>query len=332
MRYQTLGRTGLSVSQVAFGGLFVASFATELEEAKRTVHRAVELGINYFDTAPTYGNSEEVMGYAMRDLAQPVILSTKLGGRPSPFLPKDPSCLLASVEESLRLLGRDTIDILMIHEPERPGQYDWWTNWQDINGPVLEVLDGLKKQGVIKALGLGGTTTTELAYLCRSGKFDVVLTAYNYSLLWRESALEVIPAAKSQNMGIIIGSPLQQGALARRFDAVMDDPTVYWLSKARREQYKALYAFVDECGIALTELAMRFIISNPDVDSVLMGARSVAEAESNIAAIDKGPLPADVLARLDAIAAMVPFRPFGEPFGIGWVLPNPHGYKGQGQA
>ena len=332
MEYRMLGRTGLEVSQLAFGGLFVASFAAELDEAKRAVNRALELGINYIDTAPAYGNSEEVLGKALQGVAHPLIISTKLGGRPQPFLPRDKTCLLASVQESLALLGRDHIDLLLIHEPDRPAQYDWWTDWKTVQGPVLEVLEDLKQRGVIKAFGLAGTTAYEMAYLCRSGKFDVVLTAFNYSLLWREAAIEVIPAAKEQGMGIIVGSPLQQGALARCYVEAINDPTVYWLSRPRREQLKALYAFVDECGLSLPELSLRFVISNPDISCVLMGARSVAETEHNAAAIAQGPLPPNILARLDEIAAMVPFRPFGEPFAIGWLLPNPSNYRGMGLA
>jgi len=333
MQYVTLGRTGLKVSRLALGGLFVSKVGAELADGIRAVHRALELGVNYIDTAPGYANSEEVLGQALKDIKQPVILSTKFGGRPQPFDPKDPAGLRASFEESLRLLGRDYIDLLIIHEPDRPRQYDWWDDWQDLRGPVLDVLADLKAQGRVKYIGLGGTTATELAFLCRSGLFDVVLAAYNYSLLWREDALDVIPSAKANNMGVIIGSPLQQGALARRFDDVMDDPRVYWLSKPRREQFKALYAFVDEIGMPLPELGLRFVISNPDVDTVLMGARSAIEVEQNVAAVEKGPLPADILCRLDEIAAMLPFRPFGEPFGIGWFLPNPlNSYRGMGVA
>ncbi len=332
MEYRTLGRTGLSVSRLSLGGLFVASFVTELEQGKQTVRRALELGVNYIDTAPTYGNSEEVLGYALDGVTQPFVISTKLGGRPKPFNPQDKDALLASIEGSLRLLKRDAVDILIIHEPDRPGQYDWWTDWHHLAGPVLEVLADLKRQGIIKYTGLGGTTCSELAYLCRTGVFDVVLAAYNYSMLWREAALDLLPSAKSQHMGIIIGSPLQQGALARKYDEAINDPRVYWLSKPRREQLRALYALVDECGIPLPELGLRWVISNPEVDTALMGVRSPAEVEQNVAAVNKGALPADLLARIDEIAAMVPFRPFGEPFGIGWLLPNPLGYRGMGQA
>ena len=145
------------------------------------------------------------------------------------------------------------------------------------------------------------------------------------------AAVDVIPSAKAQNMGIIIGSPLQQGALSRRYDEVVKNPP-YWLSKPRVQQFRKLYALLDECGLPLPELGIRFVLSNPDIHCVLMGAKSAAEVEQNAAAANAGPLPADILRRLDGIAALVPFRPFGEPFGIGWLLGNPAGYKGQGQA
>src|SRR5439155_25082484 len=123
-----------------------------------------------------------------------------------------------SVEQSLKLSKRDYIHILMIHEPDRPAQYDWWTDKEAFYGPVLEVLDALKKSGVIRFTGLGGTTAYEIARIIKTGRFDVVLTAFNYNVLYREAEIEVLPAAKVQGMEIIIGSPLQQGAQARRYD------------------------------------------------------------------------------------------------------------------
>ncbi|MEI7673853.1 MAG: aldo/keto reductase, partial [Deltaproteobacteria bacterium] len=167
MEKVVLGKTGLEVSKLAMGGLFVASFSTEEKNAIAAVQRSLELGVNYIDTAPGYGNSEEVMGKALKGIEKPLILSTKLGGRPKPFKPQDKACLMASVEESLKLLGRDHIDVLMIHEPDRPGQYDWWTDWEEVNGPALELLADLKKKGIIKYTGLGGTTCSELAHLVR---------------------------------------------------------------------------------------------------------------------------------------------------------------------
>lgn len=332
MKTTPLGRTGLDISRIGFGGLFVASFSAQFDEARKAVHHALKRGINYIDTAPTYGNSEEVVGKALADVKQPLILSTKIGGRPQPFEPQNKACLRASVEESLRVLGRDHIDILMVHEPDRPLQYKWWTDMVKVEGPVLELLDELKKEGKIRFSGLGGTTTTELAHLCRSGRFDVLLTAYNYSTLYREAAEELIPAARAAGMGIIVGSPLQQGALARRYDEQLKSPAAFWISKTRREQFLELYRFTEEIGMSLPELGIRFTLSHPDIHCVLMGAKSAAEVEQNIAAAEAGPLPVNILNRLDTIAARVPYRPFGEPFGLGWLIGNPANYQGQGVA
>lgn len=327
MKYRVLGRTGLKVSELGMGGLFVSSHGATREEARRAVRRALELGVNYVDTAPTYYDSEEVLGWALEGVEQPYFLSTKLGGRPQPFDPQDKDALRRSVEESLRLLRRDYLDMLLIHEADRPGQYDWFPNWESFHGPVTELLDELKSEGIIRFTGLGGTTAYELAHIIATGEYDVVLTAFNYSLLWQEALFAVIPEAKKQGMGIIIGSPLQQGALARCYSEEVERGA-RWLSPPRREQLKRLYALVQELGMPLPELALRFVISNPDVSTVLMGARSVAEVEQNVRAVEAGPLSQDVLDAIREIAALVPFRPFEEPF----VLPFTREYKGPGMA
>jgi len=327
MRKRTLGRTGLQVSELALGGLFISSIGGEFEQAKGAILRALELGVNTIDTAPGYLNSEEVLGKALEGITTPYILSTKLGGRPQPFRPQDREGLMRSVQESLRLLKRDRVDMLMIHEPDRPGQYNWWSDPEGFYGPVMDVLDELKGAGVIRFTGLGGTTAYELAQIMRTGRFDVVLTAFNYSLLWREAEREVLPAARERGMGIMIGSPLQQGALARRYDEELRHGA-RWLSPPRRAQYLALYAYLDELGMSLPEAGLRFVLSNPDVSCALMGARSRGEVEQNVSAVEKGPLSAEVIARLDEIAAMVPFRPFEEPFG----LPFGRRYDGPGMA
>jgi len=326
MKQRTLGNTGLKISELSLGGGQFASGST-VEQVRKVVDVAFSAGINYVDTAAGYGESEKLLGPALAGVDDPYIISTKLGGYPEPFNPRDPQALHTSVKHSLQLLNRDYIDILMIHEPDRPRQFDWWTDWENFTGPVLEVMDGLKAEGVIRFTGLGGTTAYELAHIINTGRFDVVLTAFNYSLLWREAELVVIPAAKAQNMGIISGSPLQQGALSQRYDEQIDHGS-RWLSPPRRQQYRALYALLDELGMSIIELAMRFVISNPDISCVLTGARTAQEMEENLAAVEKGPLPVDLLQRLDEIYEMVPFRPFEEPFG----LPFMREYRGPGLA
>ena len=326
MEKRTLGRTGLEVSVLGMGGLFVSTAGgRNRADGHNAVRRALELGVNYVDTAPSYGNSEEVVGEALEGVLQPHYLSTKIGGRPQPFDPKDKQLLRQSVEESLRLLKRDTIDILMVHEPDRPGQYDWWTSHEAFDGPVCELLAELKSEGIVRFTGLGGTTAHQLPAIMATGVYDVVLTAKNYSLLWREAAISIFPEAKRQNMGIIIGAPLQQGALARRHAEV--ETGAWWLSRPRQEQFKTLYQFLDEIELSLPEAGIRMVISNPDISTVLVGARSVEEVEQNVCAVEAGPLPSEVLGRLQEIADMVPFRPFEEPHG----LPFGREYRGPGR-
>jgi aryl-alcohol dehydrogenase-like predicted oxidoreductase len=329
MRTRILGKTGIQVSKLAFGSLFTSALGPGFEESKAAVHKALDLGITYFDTAPAYANSEEVLGKILADIKTPIVLSTKLGGRPRPFEPQNSRQLVESVKESLRLLHREVIDVLFVHEPDRPLQYDWWSDPETAYGPVIEVMDKLKKDGVIRFTGLGGTTTTEMAHLIRTNRFDVVLTAFNYSALFREAAHEVLPEATRRSMGIVLGSVLQQGGLGRRYDDVVRARPA-WLSRARQQQYQALYRFLDELGISIVELCLRFAVSCADAHGVLIGPKTAAQVEDSVLAIAKGPLSSDVLRRLDEIAALVPYRPFEEPM----ILPfnNPRGYWGPGMA
>lgn len=319
MELRALGSTGLSVGVVSLGGLFVSAAGGPFERAREAVHHAVVRGVNYVDTAPMYLDSEEVLGRILPEISAPVILSTKLGARPQPFDPRDGAALLESFETSCRLLGRRQIDILMIHEPDRPRQFDWWEAMDAARGPVMEVIDRLKGEGRIRFAGLGGTTAYDMARLIRTGRFDVVLTAFNTSLMWREAWHELIPAAAEQGMGIIAASPLQQGALARIWRDEVESAD--WLSKPRREQFRALYALVDELDVSVPELSLRFLLADPRLSTILMGARSVEEVDSNIDAVAKGPLPPALMARLDEIAAMVPFRPHDEPFALPFGRP-----------
>ena len=328
MESRRLGRTGLQVSILSLGGLFVSrAGGDDRQRAHAAIRRALALGVNYVDTAPGYHDSEEVLGEALEGVTQPYIISTKLGGRPQPFDPRNVDQLKFSFAESLRLLKRDSVDILMVHEPDRPGQHDWWAHWEDFTGPVTDCIAELQREGLVRFTGLGGTTPYILARICATGQYDVVLTAFNYSLLWREAAIAVIPEGVRQDMGVIIGSPLQQGWLARRYDDEVERGPA-WLSPQRRAQFKALYALLDELNMPITDLAIRWVISNPDIDSTLMGARSVEEVEMNVAAVNAGPLPAEVMAALEEIGAMVPHRPSSEPFGCGFG----RDYRGPGIA
>ncbi|MCI0682925.1 MAG: aldo/keto reductase [Gemmataceae bacterium] len=329
MRFRTLGKTGLQVSELGFGSLFTSLLGPGFADSKQAVHRAVDLGINFFDTAPAYANSEEVLGQILADIKAPLIVSTKLGGRPQSFDPRNPQQLKASVQESLRLLHREVIDVLFVHEPDRPLQYDWWSDPEAVYGPVIDVLEDLKRTGTIRFTGLGGTTCSELAHCIRSNRFDVVLTAFNYSALFREATHEVLPAARERQMGIVLGSVLQQGGLGRRYDDVVRAKPA-WLAEARQRQFLAFYQLLDDAGMSIVELCLRFAISNPDAGTVLIGPKTAQQVADAVAAVAKGPLSADVTAQVDRIAALAPYRPFEEPM----ILPfnNPKGYWGPGMA
>jgi aryl-alcohol dehydrogenase-like predicted oxidoreductase len=315
------------VSELSLGGVFWGGGDPRDQAAHAIVRRALELGINYIDSAPMYGRSEEILGAALVGVSTPYLLSTKVGYFPTPFDPKDQALLRRSVENSLRLLRREAIDILIIHEPDRPGQFDWWDDHEHFTGPVTELLMELKREGKIRFTGVGGTTVYELAGIAATGFFDVVLTTFNYSLLWQEAKAGVIPVARKLDLGILLGAPLQQGTLSVRYDEEIKLGAP-WLSPPRRAQYRALYAYLDELGVSLAELGLRFVLSDPDVSSVLCGVSSVAQLEANVRAAKKGSLPAEVMKRLQEIADMVPFRPYEEPF----KLPFGRPYLGPGRA
>ncbi len=315
LKKRKLGCTGLEVSELALGGLFISSYGTDRDSAGAIIRRAWELGINYIDTAPGYLDSEAVLGEALSGMDADFIISTKLGYQPEPYQPKDPEFLRQALAKSLERLRRDSVDILMIHEPDRPEIMDWWEDGRQYRGPVMGVLEEARETGKADYIGLGGTTAYEMAHVIKTGSFQVLLTAFQYSLLWREAEHAVLPAAIDHGMGIICGSPLQQGALAKLYrDEIKNGAG--WLSPPRQKQFGCLYQLVQDTGIELPELALRFILSNTSVTSVLTGARSVEELEKNVAASAKGPLPEDVLKELDTIAAMVPFRPYLEPFAL----------------
>ena len=328
MKKRVLGRTGLEVGELSLGAAFVTGGEEGVAGALPVVRRALELGMNLADTSADYGRSERALGGAaarplMRgDAARPV------RPRGSDFDPKDNACLRKIVEQSLENLHRDALDILMIHEPDRPGQFDWYDDTRRFHGAVTELFEELKAEGVIRFTGLGGTTAYQLPLIMATGDYDVVLTAFNSSPLWREALVAVLPEAARRDMGVMLASPTQQGWLARRFDEEIEHGA-RWLSPARRAQFKELYAFVDELGIPIPVLCIRWALGVQGVSTVLTGPRNVEQLEQNFSATEAGPLPKGAMDRLDEIAAMVPFRPFEEPFGCRLGDPD---YWGPGAA
>jgi aryl-alcohol dehydrogenase-like predicted oxidoreductase len=185
------------------------------------------------------------------------------------------------------------------------------------------LLHELKSEKLIGFTGLAGTTVYEMAAIIEKADYDVVLTAFNYSLLWQEALISVIPAARKKEMGIVVGSPLQHGALARCYIEEIAHGA-RWMSAPRREQFRRLYRLVADLDVPLPELALRFVMSNPEITAVLTGVKSVEELERNVRALEAGPLPQAVLNEIQTIADMVPFRPYEVPY----KLPFRSEYKG----
>lgn len=330
MQKRRLGNTDLMVSPLTLGGLFTSDLGGGVDATVETLTQAFDLGINFIDTAPAYANSEETIGKALKrvtNIPDDLVISTKFGGRPQPFDPQDKNALIGSAEESLRLLGREVLEVLIIHEPDRPQQYPWWTDPQRVDGPVMEAMDQLKEQGKIRYTGLGGTTVNEMQHLVASDKFDVLLAAFNYSLLYREASYDLLPTAQSLGMGVMAGSVLQQGGLAKRYDEAMKTRPV-WMSRLRHQQFLALYTLLDETGLSLPELGIRFAAAHPAITTVLLGTSNAKHLAAGVRDVEKGPLPADLVDRLNTIAAMLPYRPFEEPM----VLPIGQPYFGPGLA
>ncbi len=326
MNYRTLGKTGIRISELGIGGgMFHQYSEQKVSEAVNIISHAFDLGINYIDTAPAYGDSEKVIGEVCKKIEGPCIFSTKLGGRPQPFQPQNKKALRSSFEESLKLLGRSHVDILFIHEADRPGQYDWFTDRKKLEGPVLELIDDLKSEGVIKYCGIAGTTVYEMMNLVKTGLFDVLLTAFNSSLLWQESLRYLIPEAKKEKMGVVIGSPLQHGALACLYEDEIENGAL-WLSSPRRMQFKKLYEYVRDLDMPISVLGLRYMMSNPDISSVLMGVGNIKELEENARTINAGPLDDEIIEKINEIADLVPFRPYEEPY----KLPFGRDYTGPG--
>ena len=315
MKKRILGRTGLEVGELSLGGAFVTGGEDGFEGSLPVVRRALELGINLADTSADYGDSEEALGWALEEIGKPCIVSTKLGPPPgwTDFNPKDKDRLKRVVELCLENLRRDVIDIMMVHEPDRPGQFDWYEDDLSFHGPVVDLLQELKDEGVIKYTGIGGTGVYELARLCDTGWYDVVLTAFNSSPLWRDALTHVIPTANKHNMGVFLASPTQQGWLVKKYEQVYNGAR--WLTPQRRAQLKALYDFVDEIDMELPVLCLRWALGVAGVSTVLTGPRNVAQLEQNFKAVEQGPLPDDISERLDEIYHMLPHRPFEEPAG-----------------
>ena len=321
MKYRPLGRTGLTVSELGFGcgmigGLLVQG---EYPTMRRVVERAIELGINYFDTAPLYGKgqSEVNIGAVLRELGADVLVGTKMGLSQTELSRLD-EAITASAHASLRRLGRERIDVLHLHNPlaTHGGRPDWAALTMLIFPSVLRTFERLHDQGKIRSWGITGLGDSALLHeAVRVGGFHTIQTVFN---LLNPSTGQPAPAgfpfqdygrlidrAAKEGMGLLAIRVLAGGALSgttdrhptaeRSVSPIASSPD-YVADVARAKRF----SFLVEDGTveSLVEASIRFVLGKPELSTALVGISSPEQLEEAVRYANRGPLPADALARI----------------------------------
>ncbi|MDN4596139.1 aldo/keto reductase [Leifsonia virtsii] len=310
MQRRYLGATGISVSDTALGSMNFGGFGnTDRDEVTRMIHTAIDAGINLIDTADRYGDgeSERIVGDAIRDRRDQVVLATKFG-LPDVQDPNrrgaSPRWIRTAVEESLQRLGTDHIDLYQLH------RYDWNTDLDE----TLGALSDLKREGLIRSFGhsmFPAEKIVEAQWVAeRRGHARFVTEQARYSILNRRVEASVLPTARRYGMGVLTFSPLANGWLsgrelsensrARLSPALFDRTT-----PGNAERWRIVEQLQDvasQAGLTLPHLATAFVRTHPAVTAVIVGPRTPEQLEDLIAASEQT-LTGDVLDAVDAIAA-----------------------------
>jgi aryl-alcohol dehydrogenase-like predicted oxidoreductase len=270
--------TELSLGGVGLGGLYGP--ITD-EEAIGTVRRAIELRINYIDTSPLYRESEARIGKAFAAMGgKPahVYLSTKTGTHPARRGDYSAEGTRWSVENSLRLLGVDAVDCLLIHDPRSMAELEQALGPQG----AVEELQRMKDEGKVRSIGLGVREHHYHRRAIQSGKVDVILTYADYTLV-RQTAAPLIDDAAAAGVGVIAAQAVLAGLLAG------PDPRGDERLRQRPEFEAALdwWQWAREREVSLPAVALQFVLRNPKIGCVLVGAKTAREVEENVAAISQ---------------------------------------------
>jgi aryl-alcohol dehydrogenase-like predicted oxidoreductase len=314
MDYRTLGTTGTKVTPLCLGAMMFGQIGNpDHEDSIRIIHRALDAGINFIDTADVYsrGESEEIVGKALTGgKRENVVLATKVHGS----MGDDPNefgngrrWIIKEVENSLRRLRTDYIDLYQIHRPEDDTDID----------ETLGALSDLVRAGKVRYIGSStfpASQIVEAQWTARErGRERFVCEQPPYSLLVREIERDVLPTCRRYGMGVIPWSPLAGGWLSGRYRKGMDQPESnrakmmpgrFDLStpanQRKLEAADALGKLADETGITLIEMALAFVIRHPAVTAAIIGPRTLEHLESQLTAANVT-LSDDVLDRIDEI-------------------------------
>ncbi len=299
MEYRILGRTGLSVSIVGYGASPLGNEfgTTDPAEGVRAVRRAIDLGINYFDVSPYYGRTlaETRLGEALDGVRQQVILATK-AGRYDRDYPEgfdfSAARIARSVDESLRRLRTDYVDVYQLHDIE-------YAHREQIVGEALPAMHRLVEQGKVRYVGITSYALHLLADVAAQAEVDTILSYCRYDLADTSLQRVLAPLARERGIGLINASPLHMRLLTAR-----GAPDWHPAPRRVRDAAAQPAALCARRGVDLADLAMQFALANPDVATTLVGMSKVRHVERNVAAAGVAPDPA-LLAEVRALIAPV---------------------------
>jgi aryl-alcohol dehydrogenase-like predicted oxidoreductase len=313
MRYRQLGHTGVEVSTLCLGTMMFGAWGNpDHEDSIRIIHAALDAGVNFVDTADVYarGESEEIVGKALRGRRDDVVLATKVHGSMGDDRNQRGNSrrwIVHEVEDSLRRLGTDWIDLYQIHRPEPDTAID----------ETLGALTDLVRAGKVRYIG--SSTFPAHAIVAaqwtaqRRGRERFVCEQPPYSILVRGIEADVLPVCRAHGMGVIPWSPLAGGWLSGRYRRGMDAPMstrserlpqrfdlTLPANQAKLDAAEALAGVADEAQLSLIHLALGFVLTHPAVTAAIIGPRTMEQLESQLGAADID-LAAEVLDRIDAI-------------------------------
>ena len=316
MTYRDLGRTGVKVSPLTLGAMMFGAWGNPDHDASiAIVRRALDSGINVIDTADVYarGESEEIVGKAIKGRRDEIVLATKFHGAMSDDDPNRQGnsrrWIIAEVENSLRRLQTDWIDLYQVHRPRPEIDID----------ETLGALSDLVRQGKIRYIGTSTFLPSQIVEAQwvaeRRGRERPVTEQPPYSILAREVERDVLPTAQKYGLGVLPWSPLAGGWLSGRYRKGEDAPQSSRMQRqpARHDPNSpenarklaavhALTDLADQAGISLIHLALGFVLEHPAISSAIIGPRTMEQLESQLGA-EKITLPPDVLDRIDEIVA-----------------------------
>jgi aryl-alcohol dehydrogenase-like predicted oxidoreductase len=330
MEHRTLGRTGMYVSPLCLGAMMFGDWGNkDRDESIRIIHRALDAGLNFIDTADVYsrGESEEIVGEALNGRRDDVILATKvhgtMGDDPNQF-GNSRRWIVKECDASLKRLQTDWIDLYQIHRPELDTDID----------ETLGALTDLVRAGKVRAIGSSTFPPSQIVEAQwtaeRRGRERFMCEQPPYSILVRGVENEVLPVCRKYGMGVIPWSPLAGGYLSGRYRAGQEPPQSTRAqrlphrfdmsipgNKAKFEAADKLARLAEESGMTLIQMALAFVISHPAVTAAIIGPRTMDHLESQLAALDVT-LSQDVLDRIDEI---VPPGVTLNPADAGWSNP-----------